>query len=63
MGVCYGCLCGTGRATALALVARGVNLPVNARTENQFPELKQELSGEHGILVEELVFDIRDLKR
>jgi NADP-dependent 3-hydroxy acid dehydrogenase YdfG len=52
-----------GRAIALALAARGVNLLLNARRENRLLELKEELCGKHGVRAEPLVFDIRDLKQ
>ena len=58
-----GASAGMGRAIAQALAARGVNLLVNARRENRLLELKEELCGKHGIQVEPLVFDIRDLKQ
>jgi len=58
-----GASAGMGRAIAQALAARGVNLLVNARRENRLLELKKELSGKHGVRVEPLVFDIRDLKQ
>jgi NADP-dependent 3-hydroxy acid dehydrogenase YdfG len=52
-----------GRAIALALAARGVNLLLNARRENRLLELKEELCGKHGVRAEPLVFDIRNLKQ
>jgi NADP-dependent 3-hydroxy acid dehydrogenase YdfG len=58
-----GASAGMGRAIAQALAARGVNLLVNARRENRLFELKEELYGKHGVRVEPLVFDIRDLKQ
>ena len=58
-----GASAGMGRAIAQALAARGVNLLVNARRENRLLELKEELYGKHGVRVEPLVFDIRDLKQ
>ena len=58
-----GASAGMGRAIARALAARGVNLLVNARRENRLLELKEELYGKHGVRVEPLVFDIRDLKQ
>ena len=58
-----GASAGMGRAIAQALAARGVNLLVNARRENRLLELKEELYGQHGVRVEPLVFDIRDLKQ
>ncbi len=58
-----GASAGMGRAIAQALAARGVNLLVNARRENRLLDLKEELCGKHGVRVEPLVFDIRDLKQ
>jgi hypothetical protein len=58
-----GASAGMGRAIARQLAARGVNLLLNARRENRLLELKEELCGKHGIQVEPLVFDIRDLKQ
>ncbi len=58
-----GASAGMGRAIAQALAGRGVNLLVNARRENRLLELKEELYGQHGVRVEPLVFDIRDLKQ
>jgi hypothetical protein len=58
-----GASAGMGKAIAQALAARGVNLLVNARRENRLLELREELSGKHGVRVESLVFDIRDPKQ
>ncbi len=58
-----GASAGMGRAIAQALAVRGVNLLVNARRENRLLELKEELRGKHGVRVEPLIFDIRDLKQ
>jgi NADP-dependent 3-hydroxy acid dehydrogenase YdfG len=58
-----GASAGMGSAIAQALAARGVNLLVNARRENRLLDLKEELYGKHGVRVEPLVFDIRDLKQ
>ena len=58
-----GASAGMGRAIAQALAARGVNLLVNARRENRLLDLKEELFGKHGVRVEPLIFDIRDLKQ
>jgi hypothetical protein len=58
-----GASAGMGRAIAQALAIRGVNLLVNARRENRLLDLKEELSSKHGVRVEPLVFDIRDLKQ
>lgn len=58
-----GASAGIGRAIAQALAARGVNLLVNARREKRLLELKKELCAQHGVRVEPLVFDIRDLKQ
>ena len=58
-----GASAGMGRAIAQALAARGVNLLVNARRENRLLDLKEELYGKHGVRVEPLIFDIRDLKQ
>ena len=58
-----GASAGMGRAIAQALAARGANLLVNARRENRLLDLKEELYSKHGIQVEPLVFDIRDLKQ
>ena len=58
-----GASAGMGRAIAQALAARGVNLLVNARRENRLLDLKEELCGKHGVRVEPLIFDIRDLKQ
>jgi hypothetical protein len=54
---------GMGCAIAQALAARGLNLFVNARREERLLSLKNELISQHGIQVEPLVFDIRDLKQ
>ncbi len=51
---------GIGRAIARALAERGVNLLINARRQDRLFELKEELSGKHGVRVEVLVFDVRD---
>lgn len=51
-----GATAGIGRATALWLGRRGVNLVVNGRRADRLQELKQELSGEVGI--ETLAFDV-----
>ncbi len=58
-----GASAGMGKAIAQALAARGVNLLLNARRENRLLELKEELSGKHGVRAEALVFDIRDFKQ
>src|SRR5208337_1899102 len=54
---------GMGWAIAQALATRGVNLLVNARREESLLSLKNDLVSQHGIQVETLVFDIRDLKQ
>jgi len=58
-----GASAGMGYAIAQALAARGVNLLVNARREERLLSLKNELVSRHGVQVEPLVFDIRDLKQ
>jgi NADP-dependent 3-hydroxy acid dehydrogenase YdfG len=58
-----GASAGMGKAIAQALASRGVNLLVNARRENRLLALREELYGKHGVQVEPLVFDIRDLKQ
>jgi NADP-dependent 3-hydroxy acid dehydrogenase YdfG len=58
-----GASAGMGYAIAQALAARGVNLLVNARREERLLSLKNELVSQHGIQVETLVFDIRDLRQ
>jgi hypothetical protein len=57
-----GASAGLGRAIAQALAARGVNLLVTARRADRLMELREELSGKHGVRVEPLVFDIRNPK-
>lgn len=54
---------GMGWAIAQAFAARGANLLVNARREDRLLSLKNELISRHGIQVETLVFDVRDLKQ
>ncbi len=58
-----GASAGMGRAIAQALAARGVNLLLNARREDRLLALREELYGKHGVRVEPLAFDIRDLKQ
>ena len=58
-----GASAGMGRAISHALAARGVNLLVNARREDRLSALKEKLVSQHGVRVEPLVFDIRDLKQ
>jgi 3-hydroxy acid dehydrogenase / malonic semialdehyde reductase len=58
-----GASAGMGKAISQGLAARGVNLLVNARREDRLLELKEELSGKHGIRVELVPFDIRDVKQ
>ncbi len=54
---------GMGWAIAQQLADRGVNLLINARREERLRTLKNDLVSKHGIQVEPLVFDIRDLKQ
>ena len=45
------------------LAARGVNLLVTARRKDRLEELQKQLTTEHGVKVEPLVFDVRDYRQ
>jgi len=53
---------GLGWAIATELAGRGVNLLLNARREERLAQLKNELTTRHGVQIETLVFDVRNLQ-
>jgi 3-hydroxy acid dehydrogenase / malonic semialdehyde reductase len=56
-----GASAGFGWAIAEQLSARGVNLLITGRREQRLSKLKEKIVAEHKVLVEPLVFDVRNL--
>lgn len=57
-----GASAGFGRAIAEQLAVRGVNLLVTGRRTERLQSLKERLASQHKVLVEPLVFDVRNLQ-
>jgi 3-hydroxy acid dehydrogenase / malonic semialdehyde reductase len=57
-----GASAGFGWAIAQQLAARGVNLLVTARRADRLQTLKEQITAQHKVLVEPLVFDVRNLQ-
>jgi 3-hydroxy acid dehydrogenase / malonic semialdehyde reductase len=55
-----GASAGFGWAIAEQLAARGVNLLITGRRAERLAELKQQIASQHKILVETLIFDVRN---
>lgn len=58
-----GASAGFGWAIAHQLAPRGVNLLITGRRADRLQSLKEELTSKHKVLVETLLFDVRDLKQ
>jgi 3-hydroxy acid dehydrogenase / malonic semialdehyde reductase len=55
-----GASAGFGWAISEHLAARGVNLLITGRREDRLLQLKEKITGEQKVMIEPLVFDVRD---